>query len=197
MVQYPNGNEEAPIYKVGESEYVSSTDIASLLRFQNFDKKQVCSRTPIKPLWNLCFIVHKSKLSHFSDIFSDELGHRVKSKAKSIKCEYLEDQVISIVNRNDEKVEKCYNIKRHIFYHHKSNDFHKVILTVENVDYIFLQYYFDENEHKVDINAPNGNAKRLKTPLRSTKESVKDVVKKSDKAAQKVVQDIFFAHGGF
>ena len=50
MVQYPNGNEEAPICKVGESDYVSSTDIASLLRFQNFDKKQVCSRTPIKPL---------------------------------------------------------------------------------------------------------------------------------------------------
>ena len=70
-------------------------------------------------------------------------------------------------------------------------------MTVENVDYIFWQYYFDENEHKADINAPNGNAKRLKTPLRRTKESVKDVVKKSDKAAQKVVQDIFFAHGGF
>ena len=197
MVQYHKGNKETPIYKVGEPESVSTTDIASILIFQNFDKKQVCSRTPIRPLQNLCFTVQKSKLSHFDDIFSDDLGHWVKSKAKSIKCEHLGDQIMSIVDRNDEKVEKCYNIKRHIFYHRKSNDFHKVILTVENVDYIFLQYYSDANEHEVDINPPHCNAKRLKKPHRHTKESVKDVVKKSGKVARKVVQDIFLEHGGF
>ena len=191
MVKYHNDNIETPIYKVGEPESVSTTDIASLLIFQNFDKRQVCSRTPIRPLRNLCFIVQRSKLSHFDDIFSDDLGHWVKSKAKSIKCEHLGDQVMSIVERNDEKVENCYNIKRHIFYHRKSNDFHKVILTAENVDYIFLQCYFDENEHEVEINVPHGNAKRLKKPHRRTKESEKDAVKKSDKAARKVVQEIF------
>ena len=184
-------------FQVGEPESVSTTDIASILIFQNFDKKQVCSRTPIRPLQNLCFIVQKCKLSHFDDIFSDDLGHWVKSKAKLIKCEHLGDQVMPIVHRNDEKVEKCYNIKRHIFYHRKSNDFRKVILTVENVDYIFLQYYFDENVHEVDINAPHGNAKRLKKPHRRTKESVKDAVKKSGEVARKVVQDIFLQHGGF
>ena len=104
---------------------------------------------------------------------------------------------MSIVDRNDEKVENCYNIKRHIFYHRKSNDFHKVILTVENVDNIFLQYYFDEHEYEVEINASHGSAKRLKKPHRRKKESVKDAVKKSDKAARKVVQNIFLEHGGF
>ena len=170
MVKYHKDNKETPIYKVGELESVSvsSTDIASLLIFQNFDKKQVCSRTPIRPLRNLSFIVQKSKLSHLDDIFSDDLGYWVKSKVKSIKYEYLGDRVTSIVDRNDEKFENCYNIKRHIIYHHKSNNFHKVILTVENVDYIFLQYYFDQNELEVDINAPRGNAKRLKKPHRRT-----------------------------
>ena len=146
---------------------------------------------------NLCFIVQKSKLSHFDDIFSGDLGHWVKLKAKSIKCEHLGDQLMSIVDRNDEEIENCYNIKRHILCRRKSNDFHKVILTVENVDCIFLQYYFDENEHEIDINAPHGNGKRLKKPHRHTKVSVKDAVKKSDKAARKVVQDIFLEHGGF
>ena len=77
MVKYHNDNIETPIYKVGEPESVSTTDIASLLIFQNFDKRQVYSRTPIRPLWNLCFIVQRSKLSHFDDIFSDDLGHWV------------------------------------------------------------------------------------------------------------------------
>ena len=168
MVNYHRDNKETPIYKVGEPESVSTADIASLLIFQNFDKKQVCSRTPIRPLRNLSFIVQKSKLSHLDDIFSDDLGYWVKSKVKSIKYEYLGDRVTSIVDRNDEKFENCYNIKGHIIYHHKSNNFHKVILTVENVDYIFLQYYFDQNELEVDINAPRGNAKRLKKPHRRT-----------------------------
>ena len=70
-------------------------------------------------------------------------------------------------------------------------------MTVENVDYIFLQYYFDEHEHEVEINASHGSAKRFKKPHRRTKESVKDAVKKSGKAARKVVQDIFLEHGGF
>ena len=126
IVKCHNDNIETPIYKVGEPESVSTTDIASLLIFQNFDKRQVCSRTPIRPLRNLCFIVQRSKLSHFDDIFSDDLGHWAKSKAKSIKCEHLGDQVMSIVDRNDEKVENCYNIKRHIFYHRKSNDFQRL-----------------------------------------------------------------------
>ena len=50
MVKYHNDNIETPIYKVGEPESVSTTDIASLLIFQNFDKRQVYSRTPIRPL---------------------------------------------------------------------------------------------------------------------------------------------------
>ena len=33
---------------------------------------------------------------------------------------------MSIVDRNDEKAENCYNIKRHIFYHRKSNDFQRL-----------------------------------------------------------------------
>ena len=78
MVKYHNDNKEIPIYKVCEPESVSTTDIASLLIFQNFNKKQISSRTPIRPLRNLCFIVQKSKLSHFDDIFSGDLGHWVK-----------------------------------------------------------------------------------------------------------------------
>ena len=54
-------------------------------------------------------------------------------------------------------------------------------MTVESVDYIFLQYYFDENEQDVDINAPHDNAKRLKKPHRRTKESVKDAFNIRDK----------------
>ena len=119
MVQHHNNNKETPIYKGCEPESVSTTDIASLLIFQNFDKKQVCSRTPI----NLCFIVRKSNLGHFDDIFSDDLGYWVKSKAKSIKCEHLADQIMSIIDRNDEKFEKCYNIKRRILYYCKAKIF--------------------------------------------------------------------------
>ena len=63
MVQYHSNNKETPIYNVGEHESISKTDIASLLIFQNFDKKQVCSRTLIKSLQDLCFIHQKSKLT--------------------------------------------------------------------------------------------------------------------------------------
>ena len=35
-------------------------------------------------------------------------------------------------------------IEREISYHRKSSDFHNVILAVENVNCIFLQYYFDK-----------------------------------------------------
>ena len=72
-----------------------------------------------------------------------------------------------------------------------------LFLTVENVDYIFLQYYFDENEHKVDINAPHCHGKRLENLYRRTKEFFKDAVNQSDKASRKVVQDLFLEHGGF
>lgn len=120
-----------------------------------------------------CFTAEKSKISHFYDIFSNDLGHWIKSKAKSRKCEHLEDQVMSIDNRSD--------VYWH--YHHKRSNFHKVILTVEN-------------EHEVNKNASHNNARHLKKAYRHIKKSVKDTVKQSDKTVQIKLLKIFFLEQG-
>ena len=57
--------------------------------------------------------------------------------------------------------------------HHDSRDFYGVIIFIEQKDCIFVQYYFDDEEHPVNTFKRHGNSRSSKKSYERTKESVK------------------------
>ena len=57
--------------------------------------------------------------------------------------------------------------------HHESRDFYGVITFIEQKDCIFVQYYFDDDEHPVNTFKRHGNSRSSKKTYERTKESVK------------------------
>ena len=68
---------------------------------------------------------------------------------------------------------------RYIYIHSHHKDFHKVVVSISSKDdkqpmnLVYLQYYFDDEKHKVSFNRIHGNAKGA-TNWRQTKFSVKE-----------------------
>ena len=58
-------------------------------------------------------------------------------------------------------------------------DFHRVIIFIEQKDFIFVQYYFDDDEHPVNTFKRHGNSCSSKKSYKRTKESVKLSVRNS------------------
>ena len=85
-----------------------------------------------------------------------------------------------------------------LHYHRKSRDFHRVTIFVEGTNFIFVQYYFDGEEHEIDFSNPHGNSNVTKKPYRRTKQSVKISARNLNKGGPKAtVEKLFHKAGGF
>ena len=94
--------------------------------------------------------------------------------------------------------ENTWKVRRYIHYHHKSRDFHRVIIFVEGSDFIFVQYYFDGEEHEIDTSNPHGNSNVTTKLCRRTKQSVKISARNLNIGRPKgTVEKLFHKVGGF
>ena len=95
------------------------------------------------------------------------------------------------------KNNKIWNIKQCIHYHHESRDFHRVIIFIEQNDFIFVQYYFDDDKHPVNTFKRHGNSRSSKKSYKRTKESIKLSVCNSSLGPKETVTKIFKEAGGY
>ena len=161
-------------YIVYLREAVDTAYVVSLIINEEFDSNVVCHKNQIKPKRNCCFIIQESSLNHQKDVFSDDIGRWKRSRIKHLKYgESLNNSIEKVLDKNEDEYSKIWNIKQCIHYHHESRDFHRVIIFIEQKDFIFVQYYFDDDEHPLNTFKRHGNSRSNKKSCRRTKDFVK------------------------
>ena len=121
-----------------------------------------------------------------------------RSKTKSLKYGKSIDGFLEKINDGQEvDFDHIWNVKRFIYYHHQSEDFHRVMIFIDGVDYIFVQYYFEDEEHLVNITKQHSNSKSNAKSYRRTKESVKNAIRKSSVGPKDTITNIYQQAGGY
>ena len=180
-----------PIFKKGLrlGVYTKNT-LHEMLSFQG----ELATRVPLGVNMNALFFIDTKKVGHHKDILSDGCGVWKQTKTKIQFFQIIHDKI-------EEVDEKCqfsgddglvYKVIRLSYRHSASPDFHRIVIYAfkvkddkeqEIVSPAALQYYFENEEHKV-IPKPHGNAKSGKTYHR-TFESVKNTIKEEIKTNSK------------
>ena len=143
--------------------------VVSLLINEEFDSNVVYHKNQIKLEQNCCFIIHKSPGNHQKDVFLDDMGKWERGRNKDVKYgEGVDKSIEKALDENEEEYNKIWKIKRCIHSHHESRDFHRVIIFIEQKDFIFVQYYFDADKHPV-------NTFKRHVNLHSSKKSYKPI----------------------
>ena len=62
---------------------------------------------------------------------------------------------------------------------------------IDGMDYIFWQYYFEDEEHLINITKQHDNSKSNKKSYGRTKESVKITIRKSSVGPKKIIINIY------
>ena len=159
-LHYLNGDPEIPLFRRDLTEAVDTAYVVSLIINEEFDNNVVCHKNQIKSEQNCCFIIQKSSLNHQKDVFPDDMGRWERSRIKHLNMEKASIIVLEkYLTKMKRKNNKIWNIKQCIHYHHESRDFHRVIIFIEQNDFIFVQYYFDDDEHPVNTFKRHGNSR--------------------------------------
>ena len=192
-LHYLNGDTEIPIFRTDLTEAVDTAYVVSLIINEEFDSNVVCHKNQIKPEQNCCFIIQKSSLNHQNDVFSDDMGRWERSRIKHLKYEEnVDNSIEKVLDKNEDEYNKIWNLKRCIHYHHESRDFHRVIIFIEQKDFIFVLYYFDDDEHPVNTFKRHGNSRSSKKSYKRTKESLKLSVRNSFTRTKRNCDKTFF-----
>ena len=167
--------------------------------FTEFSDSATCTKNPIRPQKNCIFIVRKSSLEDGREIFSDDMGHWEKSKTKTMLFgKNRDNKIVTVFPKHNCFYENTWKVLRYIHYHRKSCDFHRVTIFVDGTDFIFVQYYFDGEEHEIDTSNPHGNSNATKKLYRRTKQSVKISACNLNIGGPKAtVEKMFHKEGGF
>ena len=198
-LHYLNGNPEIlPIFRTDLIEAFDTAYLISLIINEEFDSNVVCHKNQIKPEQNCCFIIQKSSLNHQKDVFSDGIGRWERSRIKHLKYEEsVVNSIEKVLDENKEEYNKIWNIKRCIHYHHESRDFHRAIIFIEQIYFIFVQYYFEDDEHPVNTFKQHGISCSSKKSYKRREESVKLSVCNSSLEPKESVAKIFKEAGGY
>ena len=194
--EYLNGDLDIPIFKKGVSEPMDTQIVASTILLKNFNKSQVANLNP--PLCNInaAFIVNTTKLKNIKDIMCDQHGHWQHSKTKKYRFVKDGESVTKLDEDDILSTGDVICVRRLIYYHRNSRNFHRIIILLDGIEFAFMQYYFDNEEHSVRAEIPHGNARKDKKPYIRTKESVLCTIKESTETPKVVVRNLLEDAGG-
>ena len=71
------------------------------------------------------------------------------------------------------------------------------MIFINGVDYIFVQYYFEDEGHPINITKQHGNWKSNTKSYRRTKKSVKNTIRKSSVGPKDTITNIYREAGGY
>ena len=187
-----------PIFAKGKSE-ATKTSIAVRTLLKGHDSSRICSDVPLYVDKNVEFIVDTNRLLHWKDLHSDLSGF-VRTKTKKFYYDSKSQDLDINRSKNHDLT-----VTRYIYVHSDHKDFHKVVVSVspkndkQPMNLVYLQYYFDDEEQKVNFNRIHGNTKGEKS-WRQTKFSVKEKIKSLTREGVKrnrIFQEISKSAAGF
>eukprot|EP00794_Sanderia_malayensis_P020732 gene20731-biopygen17115 len=172
-----NDDPLTPVYKCSKVPVPTKEAVASIVFAR--DERKVASAGPTFVSKNVSFLISLNKIGHWKDVLADMMG---KWKNTRVKHQYYfcenDDGILEDLDMAEFGQRSTYHATRFIYHHVEAPDFHRVLVKVDNKDnkcmpYVYLQYYFDQEEHHVTPTLPHGNSKK-KVPFQRTKESVKE-----------------------
>ena len=145
---------------------------------------------------NTCLIVDTSKFSDWRDVKQDLVPGMAKNKTKKLYFEYEDGELQTSKATNYD-----YIITRMVYGNKDHKDFHKVILYVtsksgKQYPLVFLQYYFDGNEHEItSISGKHHTMRALPSMVAKIKEYT-DINMRGKKIYHKILEDAGWGGGG-
>ena len=87
------------------------------------------------------------------------LGHWNDTKTKLFYYS-LEEGEVKCLDKVEFGRKDSFVTGRYIYTHAESRDFHRVLIAIENqegeiFDIVYMQYYFDRNEHNILVTLPH------------------------------------------
>ena len=134
-----NGDQTTPVFRQGIKDPIDTPYAVNILSKQIFNSNQICSKNPLRPCINAIFIIDKNAIGHERDVFSDDLGHWVKSKTKTFRFGQKDEIVQKVAEGEEYLYDRTFDVFRYIHYFKNSPDLHRVTTFVDKLDYI-LQY---------------------------------------------------------
>ena len=188
-LQYLDGDPWVPVFITGENKPCDISKIVHMLVNKEFDStKNVCTVNPRNARKNVGFIIARNSLGHERDVLNDGQGHWEKTKTKTILFGKNGDDISKIRNDEEYIFAETFEVKRHICYHRPRKNFHRVVLFIENCEYIYVQYYFHGKLEFVEDWSPHGNKRINATPYR--KHLLRRVPRSIDLPPQRTVSTI-------
>ena len=204
MPKLYENNPSLPIFR-SENAPCYTNEIVGIILEETFSQDLVATMTPLRVMQNASFLIDWTKIGHWKDPLSDMLGHWNHTKTKRFFFDAKNPKSIKIIDQNNYGDEGTFVARRYINTHRENRDFHRVFLTLEDskaniVPLMYIQYYFDREEHPISVILPHGNDKtKNPAPFQSTKASVRQKIKTAPKseARRQIFSRIFDEAGGF
>ena len=156
-------NMNIPVYKY-MSHGIDLNEAAPLL-LRELPEEHLASQVPVEIQHNVSFVYSTSSLGHWKNCLSDSMG-AWKQTGTFTKTVQFEGSEATVVRRN--------------YVNLSSNDLHRTVIKLQGEDSnkVFVQYYFDKEEHPVSVK-PHGNSKNnnKSTKYTRTKETTKERIK--------------------
>ena len=182
MPKLYENNPSLPIFR-SENAPCYTNEIVGIILEETFSQDLVATMTPLRVMQNASFLIDWTKIGHWKDPLSDMLGHWNHTKTKRFFFDAKNPKSIKIIDQNNYGDEGTFVARRYIYTHRENRDFHRVFLTLEDskaniVPLVYIQYYFDREEHPISVILPHGNDKtKNPAPFQSTKASVRQKIK--------------------
>ena len=142
-----------PMFSKGNDTPMRSKVIASLIISDEINKDKIAFAPPVYVEHNVSFMIDSSSLGDHRDLKMDLTAGMTKNKTKFLF--FTKDPMdISGLKASGSKWYD-YKVTRYIYSHKIHKDFHKVVITVNDTEkllpLVFIQFYFDEDEHAISI----------------------------------------------
>lgn len=183
--EYFMDDKTLPIHRKGVRSGVFTKDILNEMIAHN---GAMATRVPLGVNMNALFFIDTKKLGHYKDVLSDGCGVWRQTKTKVHYFKLLEERITEVDEMDavceDQNTGTSFKVTRLSYRHSSSADFHRIVIFAfkytgnemfEIISPLALQYYFENEEHKV-IPRPHGNHKKGKVFQRTFK-SVKNKIR--------------------
>ena len=158
---YYDGDRRLPIV-MRASKGIKTKDALDYIINEGMGKEKLASVVPTDIRENVSFLVNTKSIGSWKDLLSDDMGAwKTTCVANRFYKWDIKGELVTVQNNEPD----CLIVFRHQYVNVSSPDLHRVIIRVgyskeQMRDTVFLQYYFDNEEHSVTVK-PHGNTKKI------------------------------------
>ncbi|XP_070566728.1 uncharacterized protein [Ptychodera flava] len=155
-VEFYNDNPDLPILFKGRKSGIATAE-AVMTMLHPGDKDNIATVTPTGVCHNVAFLCYTSESTNWKHLLDDGLGLWQSKGTKSFYYLYSNTlEKVQEVDSNGCSANEACRVIRRQYVNKSSPDFHRVVIRITKCDGIdhdltFVQYYFDGNEHVIEV----------------------------------------------